>query len=99
MKKLFVIFFLFVLGKISAQNIEVYPSNWWIGMKMNKIQLMVHADGIGNSIAVTVTYPGIQLVKVNKVENKNYVFLDVIIQPTAKAGKANISFKQGNGNT
>ena len=25
-----------------SQNVEVYPSNWWVGMKWNKVQLMVY---------------------------------------------------------
>ena len=90
------VFFISVVN-VTAQNINVYPSNWWPGMKLNKIQLMVHGEGIGNSSAVTITYPGIQLLKVNKVENGNYAFLDVIIQPVAKPGKVNIVFKKSNG--
>ena len=44
MKKIF--FFLaclFFFGKTFCQlnAVEVYPSNWWIGMKMNRIQLMI----------------------------------------------------------
>jgi neopullulanase len=100
MKKILVLIAVFVAAnKVSAQDIEVYPSNWWPGMKLNKIQLMIHGESIGNSTAVTMTYPGIQLLKVNRVANNNYLFLDIIVLPTAKTGKTNISFKQTNGST
>src|SRR5262249_201246 len=39
------------------------------------------------------TNPYVKLVKVNRVENKNYVFLDVIISPSAKPGKFKIHEK------
>ena len=54
-------------------------------MKWNKVQVMIHGDGIaGNDISMA--YPGVKLDKVNKVENANYVFLDLVIAPTAKPG-------------
>jgi glycosidase len=100
MKKIFVLFCFFLAVLFAtAQNIEVYPANWWVGMKMSKIQLMIHADSIGNSGAITIGYPGIQLIRANKVENSNYLFLDIAILPTAKPGKAKISFKKNNGST
>jgi glycosidase len=55
-------------------------------MKWNKVQLMIHGKGIGNADTYTINYPGVKLEKVNKVENKNYVFLDVSITPSAKPG-------------
>ena len=74
---------LFASFHLSAQKIEVYPANWWVGMKEPRLQLMLHGDKIaGNNFAIS--YPGVRLVKVNKVENKNYVFLDLLISPTAK---------------
>ena len=73
-----------------------YPSHWWTGMKNSSLQLMIHADNIaGNNI--TITWPGIKLVRVNKVENKNYVFLDLIIGATAKPGQIRIHFKNDEG--
>lgn len=94
-----ILFFAFVTISLAAfaQQIDVYPSNWWTGMKMNKIQLMVHGDDIGSSTTVTITNPGIQLLKVNRVENNNYLFLDISILPTAKPAMTKIFFKKGDG--
>ena len=49
MKKfLFICFLSLLITHFSfSQNVEVYPSNWWVGMKWNKVQLMLHGDGIG----------------------------------------------------
>jgi glycosidase len=89
-----IVVLLFVFIQISAQNIEVYPSNWWVGMKEPKLQLMLHGDNIASS-NYAINYPGVRLVKVHKVENKNYVFLDLLISSAAKPGK--ITIKKGSG--
>src|SRR4030095_10196420 len=85
------IFFLvcsFVIEQSFSQNtIEVYPSNCWVGMKWNKVQLMIHEKNISNQTFLLSPYAGVKLLKVNKVENPNYVFLDLSIGPDAKPGK------------
>jgi len=65
---------------------KCYPANWWAGMKMNKIQLMLYGDAIGNAGGYTISYPGITVTKVTKPENNNYAFLDISIAPNTKPG-------------
>jgi glycosidase len=55
-------------------------------MKSPKLQIMVHGKNVANGNAYTISYPGVKLEKVNKVENANYVFLDVTISPSAVPG-------------
>ncbi len=83
-------FFISANSFAQTDTINCYPSNWWIGMKWNKVQVMVHGTGMGNSNAYTINYPGVKIVKVHKAENKNYVFLDLEISSTAKPGVLNI---------
>ena len=64
---------------------------WFSGMKNPKLQLLVHGDNIAAS-TISLTYPGVKLVKVNKVENPNYLFVDLEISASAKAGKFPINF-------
>src|SRR4026209_441392 len=95
MKKV-ILFFIcsFMIEQSFSQNtIEVYPSNWWVGMKMNKIQLMIHAKNATDMIPAlklpaggTKLADGIMLKGVHHVENPNYVFLDIEIAKTAKPG-------------
>jgi len=96
MKKiLFCLFFVFCLANIFAQSAyNCYPTNWWTGMKWNKVQIMIHGNDIGDGDAYTLNYPGVKLEKINKVENKNYVFLDVNIAPSAKPGMVKIKVKE-----
>ncbi len=72
---------------------RIEPANWWVGMKNTKLQLIVH----GNQIAsrnVRITYPGVTLLKTNKVENPNYLFLDVEISPATQSGIFPIRFEK-----
>lgn len=72
---------------------RVEPMSWWVGMHNPKLQLLVHGDQIADA-TVQLNYPGVSLVKVNKVENPNYLFLDLEISSAAKAGKFPITFTQ-----
>lgn len=101
MKKilLFLIFnfsFLIVLFS-QTENLKCYPSNWWVGMKWNKVQLMIHEASPDNILAiaklvVNSSSPDLKIIKVDKVENKRYLFLDVAISPNAKPQTVTISF-------
>lgn len=83
---------------ISAQIERIEPAFWWTGMKNPQLQLLVHGDSISKS-QIIINYPGVKLLKVNKVSNANYLFVDLLIDAKlAKAGKFNILFKQ-NGKT
>ena len=97
MKKIYIFFLItfFLLTSISAQytSYSCYPTNWWTGMKWNKVQVVIHGKDVANSNAYTINYPGVKLEKVNMVENNNYVFLDLIIYPTAKPGIIKIKTK------
>jgi len=93
MKRRLVAFLAFTICSViaSAQSVEVYPANWWVGMKMNKVQLMLYSkNGIDNA---SINYPGITVTKVQPAENRNYFFIDILIAPTAKPGKAKINVK------
>lgn len=103
MKKIafFLIFnFSFLTALFSqTENIKYYPINWWAGMKWNKLQIMVHGDKVSEKFPMIKMGPGgvklatgVHLVKINRVENPNYVFLDLVIDATAKPGKFSFPF-------
>ncbi|MGN6801301.1 MAG: glycoside hydrolase family 13 protein [Ginsengibacter sp.] len=97
MKKITFFFFLtFSFSILFAQNssYHCYPTNWWTGMKWHKVQIMIHGNDIGNANAYTINYPGVKLDKAEKVENINYVFLDIDITSTAKPGLVKINVKK-----
>jgi len=96
--KIRLLLFLLLLPLLAtAQTItidRVNPTNWWVGMKNPNVQLLVHGPGAG-TLAYTVNYPGVKLVKSSTVENPNYAFLNLTIAPTARPGKVQLVGKKG----
>jgi len=95
--RLFFLSFLFVLLSsisLAVEAINVYPTHWWVGMKSNKLQLMVNTDH-DLPRAVKVAGNGLRILKVSQPENKHYVFIDLVILPNAQPGKFRFSFSNG----
>ena len=79
---------------LTAQTLDrIEPQNWWVGMKYNTITLLAYGKDIAN-LQPTVAYQGVQLLKKETVENKNYLFITLKIGSTAKAGTLKINFNQ-----
>lgn len=91
---LFSAFLLLLTTLVSAQDLEFYPTNWWVGMKNPRLQIMVHGKNIGTGVISLEKYAGVQLMKVSKAENPNYVFLDLLIAPATKPGRISIQVKK-----
>jgi glycosidase len=72
---------------------RIEPGNWWVGMKYNTITLLVYGNKISD-LQPSFKYANVELVKTQKVENKNYLFVTLKINQTAKAGNIKINFKE-----
>src|SRR5215471_16365034 len=95
MQKIFlVVCFLLTTYITQAQEISFYPTNWWVNMRNPKLQLMVHGKEVGKGKVSIGNYTGVTIEKINKVDNPNYVFLDLLINSTAKPGKLSINIEQ-----
>ena len=73
---------------------RIDPPDWWVGMKDTSLQLCVYGKNI-SAWEVSINYPGVKVLKVNKVENPNYLFVDLSLSPKTKAGNADIVFTSG----
>lgn len=82
----------FHLNIFSQTISRIEPQNWWVGMKWNTVTLLIYGNNI-SELQPSFNYPGVELIKKEKVENKNYLFLTIKINPTAKAGNVQINFK------
>ncbi|EGM77553.1 glycosidase [Rheinheimera sp. A13L] len=69
------------------------PAFWWAGMKEPKLQLMVHGKDIQHT-QVALSYPGVKLLGVQKVQNPNYLFVDLELSADVKPGSFELSFSQ-----
>ncbi len=94
MKKI-AILFLMTSYCLTAQISRVEPQNWWVGMKLNQITLLVYGTNIQN-LEPEIKYQGVKIIKTEKVENPNYLFVTINISPETLAGTAKINFKKNN---
>jgi neopullulanase len=88
-KRTYLMFLVCLANLLQAQTPtidRVNPTNWWVGMKNPKLQLLLHGKDLKGS-KVTLTYAGVALEQVQEVENSNYLFVDLHIAPDTKAGQ------------
>ncbi|WP_299247607.1 glycoside hydrolase family 13 protein [uncultured Aquimarina sp.] len=78
-------------GQQSEILTHVEPPFWWTGMHNPDLQLLLHGENI-SSFDVSFQYQGVKLKSVSKVENKNYLFLNLSIAKKAKPGILSITF-------
>ncbi len=84
--------FLFSVSLI-AQQPRVEPMNWWVGMKNQELQLLVHGENIGETNPV-ISYAGVTVRRIHKADSKNYLFIDLVISKSTKPGVFPILFKK-----
>ena len=93
--KNFLIISLFIFNFLNAQKIErVDPPNWWVGMQMSKLQIMMYGDNLA-SLDPKIVSEGVKLIAVDRVENENYIFLTLEISKNAMPQNIDIYFYQG----
>jgi glycosidase len=90
---------LFIVTLLSADNNKSYqidhlePPFWWIGMADNTLQLIVHGKDIAD-LEPELTYLGVVINKVHRLDNPNYLFIDLLLSETTIPGKFDIIFKE-----
>ena len=71
----------------SAGATICWPQNWWVGMKTNRVLLVIQGARIGLNTA-EISYPGVSIVKQFPGEDRDisYLFVEIEILPTAQPG-------------
>jgi len=81
---------------LSAQSIEVYPINWFVQMKYNKVQILLRkTSSFKTNAKVQVSYPGVRVINTHYFKNPNYIAVDVEISTTAKPGDVKLIIQEG----
>ena len=83
-----------VVAASSYQISHLEPANWWVNMKSEQLQLLVHGKDIAD-LTPTINHQNVQLIKVNRVDNPNYLFLDLVIKKHTKPQSIDIEFFKG----
>jgi len=94
MKRNFILFFLIFFNSIFFSQdflFHIEPLNWWVNMKSPRFQILVHGDRVGEC-EVVISDEKVNLIKINKLENNNYVALDIEIIERKEAFNFDIEF-------
>ncbi|MBL7926161.1 MAG: glycoside hydrolase family 13 protein [Bacteroidia bacterium] len=92
--------FLFVYAThpfLKAQDkdiVRIDPPYWFTMMSNTKMQLCMYGPKL-SQYEVSAQYEGVVIDKVNKVENVNYLFVDLDISLSTKPGVINFQFTKG----
>ena len=77
-----------VAGLVHAQQMSVSriePPNWWTGMKMRQIQLMITGENL-SGITARSRSPQVRVKRVYRTPNPSYAFVDIEIARDALEG-------------
>ena len=61
-------------------------------MKWNKVQLLIRGEGSLANEKIKISYPGVTVTKIHKLDNPKYLAVDIAISPSAKPGDVKIEF-------
>lgn len=75
-------------------GLRIEPPFWWTGMQHKELQLMLHGNNI-TSLETSLEYQGVTVTKVHKVDNPNYLFIDLLLAEDIKPGSFTIKLKEG----
>lgn len=71
---------------------KVEPPNWWTGMENPELQIMLYGNNI-ESYNISLSNDEL-LQSIEKVENPNYIFLNLVIPKNTEAQTINIQIKK-----
>ena len=74
---------------------RINPTNWWVGMKNPNLQILLYGNNIASHKISLKAYAGVKIKQIHKVENPNYVFVDLEISQLAKAGTIELTLGGG----
>jgi len=79
---------------VLSQNpaLRIDPPFWWAGMTNTSLQLMCYGENISGT-EPKFNYPGVELERTVRLENPNYMVLDLEISESAVPGKIPIVFE------
>lgn len=70
---------------VKPQVSKVEPPNWWRGMRMNKVQLMIYGENL-TGVTARSNSPFVKVLRVLPIDNPDYAFVDLDISSKTPPG-------------
>ena len=94
MRASLLIMLLAAIGADAAGRIEhLEPPFWWAGMQDRRLELLVHGEDVA-ALEPVIDHDDVTIVAVHRSDNPNYLFLELLLSPDARAGRFRIDFRQ-----
>ena len=77
---------------LSVEKVE--PPNWWVGMKSNRVQLMLYGENL-REIEAKFDSPQLKVSAIHTMANPAYAFVDIKIPPDLVPGTYVLSIRSG----
>jgi len=71
----------------------IEPPFWWVGMQEAKLQLMLHGENISQYDVSSSDY-SLKLESLEKTDNPNYLFVNLIVSDSAKSGSYELTLSK-----
>lgn len=93
MHKIIPIFLSLILSQVlAAQTIKVEPPNWWFGMEVDTVQLMIHGENIAELDPMLGSGSKAFITNKSSSENPNYLWITLDLNKLTKEETVKISF-------
>ncbi len=79
---------------VQVDSLRVEPANWWTGMKWNTVEILFQHPGLAEYEVRLEQTKGLKILKVEKGDSPNYLFVTLEIQEKAPAQKAKFVFSK-----
>jgi glycosidase len=74
-----------------AQQTEIYPPNWFAGLRDTSLQLIINRKDIGiNTSSITTDNPNVIIKTVSSTKHKDYLLVNVALTRQLQAGVVNL---------
>lgn len=82
---------------VPAQNahLRVEPANWWTGMKRNRVEILFQRAGLASYKVRLGKTDGVKMLKTEKGDSPNYLFITLEINAKAPQQKVPLIFSKG----
>ncbi len=64
---------------------KVEPPNWWVGMKMDSVELMLYGEGLEHA-TVSCSSSGVRITGTHSTGNPSYLFVDLTLTASIRPG-------------
>ena len=73
---------------------RIEPPHWYVGMENTSLQVLFYGPNVA-AFEPSLQYSGVEITEVTRVENANYLFVELTISPAARPGQMTFILIEG----